>query len=605
MFLPPGQPCGIQAGTSFAASFTHTHHTHAPASRQEVCRLHGSAYVHSPILSHVLPPSHARQGLDYQAGLVWRVWLPGFWAVAFRQRPVESELRSDAGSLRRRLTSVDLTMIGIGSSIGSGIFVITGVAAKSTGPAVCFSFLIAAVSCIFSALCYAELAARIPVSGSVYLYAYVAFGEFLAVLFGLNVLVDYHVGAAISVSSCASYLRKTLLLMFPAMWLPDTQVLSLVLVAVLTGILSVGVESGLKRVNGLLVFSKMVIVLLIIGIGSTKVRADNLSPFFPCGFGPVASMSATCSFSFIGFGTVTNAAEECQNPQRDLPIGITASLLICAILYIFFSLVLVGIIPYTEIDEAAPVEAAFSPQYANIPWVSMLVNWGAVIGLFTTLVTGLYSQARMYLAMARDGLFFSPFGRVSTLGTPVNSQVLCGVIAALLAVFLPVERLVLFLNIGVLFSYTIVCAGVLVLRADAPEKAARWAAMMTCAAIVASASSTFISQSRWALISTSVFASAVALCWIPFFQRSYSRPETFACPGCPWVPLLGLTINGYMLSQCHWQAWLRLLATTFLILAAYLFRVRALYSGGSDSRELTVSLPTVNDDGDCIDTTAR
>eukprot|EP00439_Symbiodinium_sp_Y106_P048053 s1999_g6.t1 len=529
--------------------------------------------------------------------------MAGFWAVAFRQRPVESQLRSDAGSLRRRLTSVDLTMIGIGSSIGSGIFVITGIAAKPTGPAVCFSFLIAAVSCIFSALCYAELAARIPVSGSVYLYAYVAFGEFLAVLFGLNVLVDYHVGAAIGVSSCASYLRKTLLLMFPAMWLPDTQVLSLVLVVVLTGILSVGVESGLKRVNGLLVFSKMVIVLLIIGIGSTKVRADNLSPFFPCGFGPVASMSATCSFSFIGFGTVTNAAEECQNPQRDLPIGITASLLICALLYIFFSLVLVGIIPYTEIDEAAPVEAAFSPQYANIPWVSMLVNWGAVIGLFTTLVTGMYSQARMYLAMARDGLFFSPFGRVSTFGTPINSQVLCGVIAALLAVFLPVQRLVLFLNIGVLFSYTIVCAGVLVLRADAPEKAAQWAATMTCAAIVASASSTFISQSWWALISTAVFAVAVALCWIPFFQRSYSRPETFACPGCPWVPLLGLTINGYMLSQCHWQAWIRLLATTFLILAAYLFRVRALHSGSSDRRELTMSLPTVNDDGDCINTT--
>ncbi|CAE6925688.1 CAT9 [Symbiodinium natans] len=453
----------------------------------------------------------------------------------------------------------------------------------------------AAVSCIFSALCYAELAARIPVSGSVYLYAYVAFGEFFAVLFGLNVLVDYHVGAAISVASCASYLRKTLLMMFPSVWLPSTQVFSLALVCMLTGILSVGVENGLKRVNGLLVFSKVIIVLMIIGIGSTKVHAENLSPFFPCGFGPVASMSATCSFSFIGFGTVTNAAEECKNPQRDLPIGITASLLICALLYIIFSLVLVGIIPYTEIDEAAPVEAAFSPQYANIPWVCMLVNWGAVIGLFTTLVTGMYSQARMYLAMARDGLFFSPFGQVSSFGTPFNAQMLCGILAAVLATCLPVQGLVLFLNIGVLFSYTIVCAGVLVLRADHPARAARWAALLTCAAILASTSSTFILQSWWAVSTTLIFALAVALCWIPFFRYNYARPETFACPGCPVLPLLGLTINGYMLSQCHWQAWLRLLGTTVLILGGYAFRLwRVLKAqGDEDNRELTMSLPTV------------
>eukprot|EP00435_Cladocopium_sp_Y103_P031274 s1758_g7.t2 len=427
-------------------------------------------------------------------------------ALALRKRPVDE--RSQTQALQRRLTALDLTLIGVGASVGAGIFVITGVAAQPTGPAVCFSFLLAGISSIFSALCYAELSARIPVSGSVYLYAFVAFGEFVALLIGLNVLVDYHVGAALNIASCAIYLQKTLLLMFPHIWLPSTQVISLLLVLLLTCILSFGVESGLKRVNGLLVFGKVGIVLLVIIVGCTKVEAANLSPVFPHGVGPVLSMSAICSFSFIGFGTITNAAEECINPHRDLPIAITVSLLICALLYIAFSIVLVGIIPYYEIQQAAPAEDAFGPHYANIPWALMMVNWGAVIGLFTTLITGLYSQARIYLAMARDDLFFHLFGpwaalgrgdcgaggamyhlngtqrdlprpeHVSpTFGTPIYAQWLCSLIAALLAC-VQVEELSNFLSIGVLLSYTVVCAGVLVLRADQSETAAWWSAVV-------------------------------------------------------------------------------------------------------------------------------
>ncbi|CAJ1346355.1 unnamed protein product [Effrenium voratum] len=255
-------------------------------------------------------------------------------SLALRKRAVQ--LPPDA-VLRRKLTALDLTLIGVGASVGSGIFVITGIAAQPTGPAVCISFLLAAISSIFSALCYAELAARIPVSGSVYLYAFVAFGEFIALLFGLNVLMDYHVGAALSVSSCGAYLQKSLALMIAQEHLPSVQVLTLLLVLLLTCILSVGVENGLKRVNGLLVFGKVIIVILIIIAGCTKVQPSNLSPMFPHGVGPVLSMSATCSFSFIGFGTVTNAAEECVDPQRALPIGITVSLLICRLVHNVFA----------------------------------------------------------------------------------------------------------------------------------------------------------------------------------------------------------------------------------------------------------------------------
>eukprot|EP00435_Cladocopium_sp_Y103_P031382 s1758_g7.t3 len=435
-------------------------------------------------------------------------------ALALRKRPVDE--RSQTQALQRRLTALDLTLIGVGASVGAGIFVITGVAAQPTGPAVCFSFLLAGISSIFSALCYAELSARIPVSGSVYLYAFVAFGEFVALLIGLNVLVDYHVGAALNIASCAIYLQKTLLLMFPHIWLPSTQVISLLLVLLLTCILSFGVESGLKRVNGLLVFGQKLEcpyrrdgpLFLRLRIGNFDDRARwRPQTCLQC-FRMVLGRSAICSFSFIGFGTITNAAEECINPHRDLPIAITVSLLICALLYIAFSIVLVGIIPYYEIQQAAPAEDAFGPHYANIPWALMMVNWGAVIGLFTTLITGLYSQARIYLAMARDDLFFHLFGpwaalgrgdcgaggamyhlngtqrdlprpeHVSpTFGTPIYAQWLCSLIAALLAC-VQVEELSNFLSIGVLLSYTVVCAGVLVLRADQSETAAWWSAVV-------------------------------------------------------------------------------------------------------------------------------
>eukprot|EP00931_Biecheleriopsis_adriatica_P018274 TRINITY_DN12861_c0_g1_i2.p1 TRINITY_DN12861_c0_g1~~TRINITY_DN12861_c0_g1_i2.p1 ORF type:complete len:498 (+),score=86.32 TRINITY_DN12861_c0_g1_i2:50-1543(+) len=479
-------------------------------------------------------------------------------AIALRKRPLDGE---PAASLRRRLNALDLTLIGVGASVGSGIFVITGIAAKPTGPGVVFSFLI----------------------------------EFIAVLFGLNVLVDYHVGAALGVLSCASYLRSTLALAINESLLPSTAMLSLLLVILLTCILCAGVERSLKQVNGVLVFGKVAIVLLIIAAGLFKVDTSNLTPLFPNGFGPVASMSATCSFSFIGFGTVTNAAEECVNPQRDLPLGITLSLLICAMLYIAFSLILVGIIPYESMDEAAPAQAAFGPRYANIPWVCVLVDWGAIIGLFTTLISGMYSQARMYLAMARDKVFFQLFGYVSTrYGTPVYAQIFCGIIAAALATLLPLEKIVEFLNIGVLLSYTIVCAGVLVLRSDQPGRAAVCSGVGTLVSVLASLCSTQIhSFGDWACWGTGLFMMLLLTCWIPLFRCDYCVPASFACPMCPLVPVLGLTVNGYLLSQCHWQAWLRLALTTLLILVVYGIRVRQILRS-SPTPDVLLSLPRVD-----------
>mmetsp|Transcript_91998 Transcript_91998/g.192349 ORF Transcript_91998/g.192349 Transcript_91998/m.192349 type:complete len:592 (+) Transcript_91998:129-1904(+) len=499
------------------------------------------------------------------------------WAMMMRKRPMRADGAREA--LRPTLGALDLTLIGVGSSVGSGIFVIVGSAVKPTGPAVCLSFLGAAISSIFSALCYAELAARIPESGSVYLYAYVAFGEFIALLFGLNVLVDYHFGAAMSVLSCGTYLEKTLLGYFGASSpVPSAKVLAASLTAILTLTLCLGVEEGMKKVNGALVTAKVVIVLIIIVVGSTKMEVENLEPFFPYGVSPVLSTSTMCCFAYIGFGTVANAAEECIRPRRDLPIAIVGSLGICALLYVAFALVLCGLVPFLEMDKDAPVTDAFGPKYANIPWVNALVDWGAIIGLYTTLLSGLYSQARMYLAMSRDGLITRHLGRISTrFGTPVISQVTCGLLAALLAIFLDVESLSMYLTIGVLLSYTIVCAGVLVLRAEKPQTTVVCSTGLTVAsvgmAVALSVPWTFDHGGVVQAVVVSVLGIAVLASSGPLLCQKYSTPTSFACPLTPLLPMIGILLNGFLLAQCHWQAWVRLAGTTVLVMLVYFIRV--------------------------------
>ncbi|CAK0806784.1 unnamed protein product [Prorocentrum cordatum] len=455
--------------------------------------------------------------------------------------------------------------MGVGGSVGAGIFVIFGTAVQPTGPAVSVSFFLASFASVFSALCYAELAARIPISGSVYIYAYAAFGELLALLVGVNFMVDNHFSAALSIMSCANYLRGTVASEFSPGYFPSCLVLSLLFAVLLTGVLSVGVESGLKKANALLVFGKLTIVLIIIGMGSTKMHPENLLPFAPYGVMPVISTTSTCTYAFIGFGTVASAAEECVNPRRDLPIGIIVSLLICACLYVAFAIVLCGIVPFREISVEAPVVDAFGPKYANIPAVDALVDWGSVLGLLTTVLVGMYSQARVYLAMARDGLICSFFKRVSpSFGTPMRAQVLCGVLAAALLCCVPVKRIVRFLNIGTLSSYSVVCAGVLALRAERPGAAARASGMVLAVSTLASA----VSSHAGPLFGTALLA-LVLLSWLPLLWQRYTVPLTFACPLCPLLPLLGITINGYMLSQCPWEAWLRLAVVTAVVCGLY------------------------------------
>jgi APA family basic amino acid/polyamine antiporter len=403
-------------------------------------------------------------------------------------------------ALKRTLGPIHLTLMGVGASIGAGIFVLTGIAAQQAGPGVTLSFAFAAFACVFNALCYSELSSRFPVSGSAYLYAYLSLGEFAAVLAGINLLMDYHVGAASIARALSAYIiafLKDCGWHHPWGFLQDmdtsVSVFSINLVApiilvLLTLILCRGAQES-ANVNSFLTATKMSIVLLVVIAGSTEVKSENWSPFAPTGMKQVFATSALVFFSYIGFDAVCNTAEECVNPQRDLPIGIMASLAICAGLYIAVCLTMTGkwlldhrvtnpslsnegmvsheIMETDAFDAEAPLTAAF--RLTGGPrWISTVVDLGAVIGLSTTLLVGLYSQSRIYLSIARDGLLPAWLAEVHPQHkAPVNAQILCGVVAGVLAMVLDVSKLTSVLSIGILMAYSLVCIAVLYLRLQA------------------------------------------------------------------------------------------------------------------------------------------
>jgi len=324
-------------------------------------------------------------------------------------------------------------------------------------------------------------------------------------------------------------------------------------------------------------------------VGLMHFQPEHIEPFMPFGLGATFSTATACSFAYVGFDAVANAAEECSNPRRDLPIGIAASLAIFAMLYITFAVALCGVVPFQQLGPEytkTPVSFAFDPGHANVPWVASVVRWGAFFGVLTALITGTYCQARMYLSIARDGLWFSAFTRINdTFGTPINATLWCCGLMAVMAVLFPGERLLNMLNIGVLSSYSIVCSSVLTLRADNPKAAVLGGfGVITIVIVAGGLQSAGYLDEVWAMLLAGV---AILVSWVPVlpFMRSYSMPEnTFACPLCPYVPLIGLTLNGYMLSQCHREAWARFGTVTFVMILIYAIRAKWLMTRSGDVR---------------------
>ncbi len=454
----------------------------------------------------------------------------------------ELQAEADRPSLRRALGPLNLTALGIGSVIGTGIFVLTGTAAsQNAGPALVLSMIIAAVACALAGLCYAELASMIPVAGSAYTYAYASSGEMVAWIIGWDLMLEYALSASTIAVGWSGYLVSFLhdlgVALPPALTAaPDVTVMAAdgsvvpgvfnlpaaVIVLLVSALLVAGIRQS-ANANAVLVILKVAVLIVFVGLGAAYVRHENLVPFVPpntgefghFGWSGVMRGSAVIFFAYIGFDAVSTAAQEAKNPQRDMPIGILASLLICTIIYIAVAIVLLGIVPYQRLNVADPL--AVGIDATGLTWFSPVVKVSALFGLFSTMLVQLLGQTRIFYSMSRDGLLPDFFGRVHPrFRTPWLSTLLTGGVVSIAAGLLPIGVLGQLVSIGSLLAFLLVCVGVVVLRRTAPDV-----------------------------------------------------PRPFRVPGVPWVPVLGgLACLAQMLSLPR-STWERLIIWMLLGFAVY------------------------------------
>ncbi|KAK8482411.1 hypothetical protein V6N13_022149 [Hibiscus sabdariffa] len=520
-----------------------------------------------------------------------------FCSSARRFKTLKSSSANASGnSLVRRLGVFDLLLLGIGASIGAGIFVVTGTVARDAGPGVTVSFILAGASCVLNALCYAELSSRFPaVVGGAYLYSYTAFNEITAFLVFMQLMLDYHIGAASIARSLASYVA-TIFELIPALkgkippWIGhgglelfggtfSINILAPILLALLTIILCQGVKES-SAVNSFMTATKVLIVIVVIIAGSFKVDVENWSPFVPNGFKEVLTGATVVFFAYVGFDAVANSAEESKRPQWDLPIGILGSLFICVVLYIAVCLVITGMVPYNLLGEEAPLAAAFNSK--GMKYVSILISIGAVAGLATTLLVGLYVQSRLYLGLGRDGLLPSIFAKVHPKRhTPVHSQVWVGTIAAILGGLFNVRVLSHILSVGSLTGYSVVAACVLTLRWEkktetqvTSKSMSTWCEGVICIVIVAcSGFATGVVYRFGASFIFMIVALVIAIlaCGALCCRQAYSEAPGFSCPWVPILPSVCIFFNIFLFAQLHYEAWVRFVVLSLISVCIYAF----------------------------------
>lgn len=379
--------------------------------------------------------------------------------------------------LKKTLGASDMVMLGVGCIIGTGIFVLTGVAAaKYAGPGIMLSFVLSGLACAFAALAYAELASMVPVAGSAYTYSYAALGEIIAWIVGWNLILEYSVGSSAVAAGWSGYmvgLLKSAGIELPKAYTAvpaDGGIVNLpaMLIAIFLSFLLVRGTKESATLNKILVFIKLAAVFIFLILAGPKVNPANWTPFMPYGFSGVAGGAAIIFFAYIGFDAVATAAEECRNPNRDLPIGIIGSLVVCTILYIAVAAVLTGVVPYTELNNAEPVAYALRAIGYNLG--SALVGTGAIAGITTVLLVLMYGQTRVFFAMSRDGLIPAGICKVHPkYGTPHVITMLAGVAVALIAGFTPIGIIAELTNIGTLFAFVVAAIGVFVLRRTRPD----------------------------------------------------------------------------------------------------------------------------------------
>ena len=400
------------------------------------------------------------------------------FAKIFRKKHINHK---HPAHLKKCLSALDLTLLGIGCIIGTGIFVLTGIAAANqAGPAVILSFIVSGFACAFAALAYAELSSSIGGCGSAYGYSYVAFGEFFAWIIGWILLMEYGMSIAAVANGWSGYFNNALTAM--GIGLPESlskapslggilNLPAMVIILIIMSLLIIGAKQSAKF-NAAMVFIKLLTITLFISVAMFNVNPANWHPFMPYGWfatlpdGKTVGVLAGASlvfFAYVGFDAVSTAAEEAINPQRDLPRGIIFSLAFCTVIYIIVSLLLTGVVPYQELNVSSPV--AYALQKIGFQGASAVVATGVIAGLTTVMLVLYYALTRIIFAMSRDGLLPHTLSEVNkTTNTPVRVIVFCGLIISLIAGFIPLGTLAEIVNIGTLAAFVIVSLGVIFIR---------------------------------------------------------------------------------------------------------------------------------------------
>jgi basic amino acid/polyamine antiporter, APA family len=402
----------------------------------------------------------------------------------FRKKDINQLLPTGAQQhgLDKVLGAFDLTLLGVGAIIGTGIFVLTGTGAVQAGPALMVAFVLAAIACAFAALAYAEFASTFPVAGSIYTYSYATLGELAAWIIGWDLMLEYGLATSAVSVGWSGYLQSLLagfglhlpvaLTAAPGAGPAGTPTLfnlpAFLVMMVITTLLSIGVRES-ARVNNLMVAIKITVVLMVIGVGVFHVHPALWHPFMPNGWHGVYGAAAVMFFAFIGFDSVSSAAEEVKNPKRDLPIGIIGSLAVCTVLYVAVAAVVTGIVPSAQFANIShPVSYAL--QVAGQPWVAGFIDLGAVLGMLTVILVMGYGQTRILFAMSRDGLLPKALSYVHPrFKTPVLSTWLAGIVFGLIGGLVRLDVLAELINIGTLAAFSLVSIAVLVLRRTHPH----------------------------------------------------------------------------------------------------------------------------------------
>jgi APA family basic amino acid/polyamine antiporter len=427
----------------------------------------------------------------------------------FKTKPVNYDYDKSLG-LRRCLNAMDLTLLGVGAIIGAGIFVLTGIAAATqAGPAVVCSYLLAAIACGFSALAYAELSSSVGGCGGAYGYTYASLGEITAWIIGWDLLLEYGMdGATVSIG-WSGYIQDVLQMLgmpLPASLLTDPfhggiiNLPAMLIIVLLACVLSIGVKESV-RFNKIIVFVKLSVIALFIGIGLFHADPSKWHPFLPFGVQGIVNGAGLIFFAYIGFDAVATATEEAIDPQRNIPIGIIASLVVCTLIYVIFSGLLTGMMHYTELNVTSPVAAAL--LHIHYRFAAEIISIGAIAGLTTVILVMLYGASRVFLAMARDGLLPQYFVKVHPKSqTPRRLIWSLAFIMAVIAGLLPIHQLASLVNMGTLAAFIVVSAGVIILRYTRPN-----------------------------------------------------MPRPFRSPAVPWVPLLGIAMCIYLMSSLPAITW--------------------------------------------------